>query len=479
MGLRPKKPGGGKLPVEERERDPEVPQAPPRDLPQASPRDVPQASPRDLPQASPSDVPQASPSDVPQASPSDTGDDGVEALPGEALPGEELPGEEVGPLDPEGERAFAEERRSAGRDTPMPPLHTVSPRHVAYVRGLLSKFGVSPAYEYEDLVQEVLLQAHRSVDSPYEPRALLFGITRHIVLHWLGRRDSERAAIQYHLEDVDLDRAPTDVEELWRSAERAQAVRDAIDELPPMFREVFVRSELDERSMPEVARELGIPVNTGYTRLYLARQRFQEALRRHLARRRLGKGDLGVPIALAGLTLGETSVAKVARTHAARVASSTHRLGAFARWHILTANALIVAGAVSALWTAPLTPAKSAPPEPTALPEPPRASPEPTAAPVKSGAEKIPPARASATSEDDIVSAPLAPEDAPNGAPRGSRPSAPGKARSEGTWARQIVGLARKGKVAEAASQAAAFHRLYPRSTYLSQIDSALGDSGR
>jgi RNA polymerase sigma-70 factor (ECF subfamily) len=426
MGLRPKRLGGKERPAEERERDPEE-----RRDPEPFPRDEP-----------------------------------VEAIGGEDL-------------GPEDEREEAEERRSAGRDTPLPPLDEVSPRHVAYVRGLLSKFGVSPAYEYEDLVQEVLIQAHRSLDSHLEPRALLFGITRHLVFRWLAKRDNERAAIQMHVEDADLDRSPPDVEELWRGAERAHAVREAIQELPEIFREVFVRCEIDEVAMPDVARELGIPVNTGYTRLHLARARFQESMRRYLARRRIGKDDLGVPLALAGLfgASDETSVTKVAR--AAHASSATHRLGPFARWHILTTNALIVACAVGALWTSPIASSTSAPAEPTALPEPPRAFPEPPAAPVKSGAEKIPPVRASAASEDDIVSAPPGPEDGPNGAPTGSRSSAPGKARSEGTWARQIVGLARKGKVADATSQAAAFRRLYPRSTYFSQIELALEGAGR
>lgn len=44
-----------------------------------------------------------------------------------------------------------------------------------------------------------------------------------------------------------------------------------IAELPEIFRDVFVRCEIEEAEMLEVARELGIPINTGYTRLHLAR----------------------------------------------------------------------------------------------------------------------------------------------------------------------------------------------------------------
>ena len=53
-----------------------------------------------------------------------------------------------------------------------------------------------------------------------------------------------------------------------------------------------MRCEIDEVPMAEVARDLGIPVNTGYTRLHLARARFAEAMSRFLARLRLRGGAL-------------------------------------------------------------------------------------------------------------------------------------------------------------------------------------------
>lgn len=59
-----------------------------------------------------------------------------------------------------------------------------------------------------------------------------------------------------------------------------------------MYRDVFLRSEVDEMPMAQVASDLGIPVNTDYTRLRLARARFAEAVRRHLARRHLRPDDL-------------------------------------------------------------------------------------------------------------------------------------------------------------------------------------------
>jgi len=178
------------------------------------------------------------------------------------------------------------------RDEALPPLEDIQPRHLAYVRTLVARLGVSPAHEREDLVQESLIQAHRSRGSTLEPRALLFGITRHVVFRWIARRAHERAVMKSKADEVAEEPAQPSAEQDWQAAERYRAVHDSIDELPGIFKDVFVRCEIDEMPMAEVARELRIPVNTGYTRLHLARARFREAIRRHLARRRLHPDDL-------------------------------------------------------------------------------------------------------------------------------------------------------------------------------------------
>lgn len=49
---------------------------------------------------------------------------------------------------------------------------------------------------------------------------------------------------------------------------------------PEMRRAVFILHELDEEPMPAVAETLGIPLNTGYSRLRVARDEFTTALRR-------------------------------------------------------------------------------------------------------------------------------------------------------------------------------------------------------
>ena len=59
--------------------------------------------------------------------------------------------------------------------------------------------------------------------------------------------------------------------------ERA-ALRRAIDELPPEFREVIVLRELEELSYKEIADVAGVPVGTVMSRLSRARRRLEEVL---------------------------------------------------------------------------------------------------------------------------------------------------------------------------------------------------------
>ena len=60
-------------------------------------------------------------------------------------------------------------------------------------------------------------------------------------------------------------------------SERA-ALRRAIDELPPEFREVIVLRELEGLSYKEISDVAGVPVGTVMSRLSRARRRLEEAL---------------------------------------------------------------------------------------------------------------------------------------------------------------------------------------------------------
>ena len=153
--------------------------------------------------------------------------------------------------------------------------------HVAFVWRNLRRLGVTPA-DVEDRVQEVFVVAHRRLGDYEErghgPRAWLFQIVLRVASEW--RRHRRR-----HPEDVDGGIA----QELERTeAEQADMIarREALDQLDVALqsldvdkRAVLVLHEIEEMTAPEIAESLALPVNTVYSRLRVARQQLEAALR--------------------------------------------------------------------------------------------------------------------------------------------------------------------------------------------------------
>lgn len=179
---------------------------------------------------------------------------------------------------------------TSGRLAPLPPLDEIREEHVAYVRRVLARLHAPTAWR-EDLIQETFAEAHRSRDSRLDVRALLFGIARHRVYYWRRRERYQRMLKQNVLARESRDPPPTPEEER-RTAERIEAVRAAIAELPEPLRTVFARAHLTGETGPQIAAWLGVPENTVYTRLTAARERFLVVLLRQLARRGLRAEDL-------------------------------------------------------------------------------------------------------------------------------------------------------------------------------------------
>jgi RNA polymerase sigma-70 factor (ECF subfamily) len=137
----------------------------------------------------------------------------------------------------------------------------------------------------DDVVQEVFVVVHRRLADFEGGSSLptwLFGITARVV------RDQRRSTRRRDPGcEVDPDTLRAQGGGPAETAEKAEAVRllhALLDELDDDRREVFVMAELEQMAMPEIAKALGINVNTGYARLRTARQEFEQALGRHRAR---------------------------------------------------------------------------------------------------------------------------------------------------------------------------------------------------
>lgn len=153
--------------------------------------------------------------------------------------------------------------------------------NVDFVWRNLRRLGVSEA-DTEDRTQEVFVVAHRRFaefeDRGHGPRAWLFQIVLRIASD--ARRHKRR-----HPEDPDgghaMGRASIDAtqQDAVLRRERLSRLDAALETIDVGRRAVLVLHEIEEMTAPEIAQVLGIPLNTVYSRLRVARAELEEALR--------------------------------------------------------------------------------------------------------------------------------------------------------------------------------------------------------
>lgn len=151
--------------------------------------------------------------------------------------------------------------------------------------------GVPPA-ALDDVVQEIFMVVHRRLrdfEGRSSIRTWVSGIVLNVVRHHrrhLARKSPPRTGGEEPLEpDQQMSPRPDPLEGALL-AENARKLQRLLDTLDDDKREVLVLAELEELSIPEIAEALGINVNTAYSRLRLARERFELALKRDQARER-------------------------------------------------------------------------------------------------------------------------------------------------------------------------------------------------
>lgn len=138
--------------------------------------------------------------------------------------------------------------------------------------------------EAEDLVQETYLKGMRGFGlftAGTNFRAWMYRILRNT---FLTSRSGLRAAPQLSIEDdrQQIEEAMEDggPESAIITRIDVVAVRRAIDDLPIVFREVLLLSDVEEWSYREIADALSIPVGTVTSRLMRARRKVREAIQR-------------------------------------------------------------------------------------------------------------------------------------------------------------------------------------------------------
>jgi RNA polymerase sigma-70 factor (ECF subfamily) len=146
---------------------------------------------------------------------------------------------------------------------------------------VLRRLGVSQA-QLDDAAQDVFLVVQRRLgqfDHAAPLRSWVFGIAVRVASDY--RRRAARWRTEPFSEAVsDASQSPARLTELQESV---QLLHELLRELDESKRVVFVLSELEQLSAPEIAAVLGVNENTVYSRLRSARTRFEAALARRRA----------------------------------------------------------------------------------------------------------------------------------------------------------------------------------------------------
>jgi RNA polymerase sigma-70 factor (ECF subfamily) len=148
--------------------------------------------------------------------------------------------------------------------------------HADFVLRVVCQLGVGPLH-VEDVVHDVFLVVHRRLHE-YDGRSMrswLYGITRRVVLH--HHRGSARTQ-RREAEHAPLPVGVVDPEQRVVLARAAELVERFVASLDEDQRIVFVLADLEGTPVPEIAAALGVNVNTIYSRLRLARRRFEQAI---------------------------------------------------------------------------------------------------------------------------------------------------------------------------------------------------------
>ena len=183
--------------------------------------------------------------------------------------------EEAEPLD-EVSAASRPEKLDAG---------IVHEQHADFVWCTLQRLNV-PQADLEDVMQEVFLVVHRRLhtfDGSSKLTTWLFGICIRVVAGFRRRayRVRERSTDRPLREQASLQANP---EAALAESQARQRLSTVLESLPLDKRAVFVMFEIEGIDCATIAGVVGVPVGTVHSRLYAARQDFEKAVRRLLAR---------------------------------------------------------------------------------------------------------------------------------------------------------------------------------------------------
>jgi len=144
----------------------------------------------------------------------------------------------------------------------------------------LARWLTGKDHDAEDIVQEAYLRAFQFFGSFHgaDGRAWLLAIVRNTSYSWLEKSRRRPLAASFDEAEHSAAMPVASPESDLARKEDEQMLRQALENLPPEFREVIVLRELEGLTYQEIATIAARPLGTVMSRLARARQRLEESL---------------------------------------------------------------------------------------------------------------------------------------------------------------------------------------------------------
>ena len=147
--------------------------------------------------------------------------------------------------------------------------------HVDQVIGHVGRL-LGPQGEVEDVVQEVFVRVHRSLESyrgDCKFSTWLYRVTRNVAIDHLRRRKK-----MVSLDDWRPLRAKGDAWKQLEARDQLRALYAALEQMPVEYREAFVLYEIQGCKLREIADITEAPLGTVASRVRRAREQLQDVL---------------------------------------------------------------------------------------------------------------------------------------------------------------------------------------------------------
>lgn len=142
----------------------------------------------------------------------------------------------------------------------------------------LSRWLLRSRADAEDVAQEALLRAYRFFHGYQggDAKAWLLQIVRNTCYSWLEKNRPMELMTEF--EEDAHPQSSANPEAMAIASNNRERLRQALETLPPRFREVIILRELEGCSYKEIAAITSIPIGTVMSALSRARQQLQKSL---------------------------------------------------------------------------------------------------------------------------------------------------------------------------------------------------------